>query len=735
MGNPAKAIEYHTRCLEFARKTNSKVEHATASINLGFDYLQAHNYLNASSYAKEGLATADTLKNLKLQIEAARILSEAFTATRDYEKALRYHKLYKQFSDSLTREQNFLTLNDIQTRYDVSRKENEINTLKIDKALQEAQVQKLRSRNLLFVAVILIITLVLAFFFYRARANRRISNRLREINETKSRFFANLSHEFRTPLTLMIGPAEKLIATSREKERPWLELIHRNALRLLFLDEQLLEFTRIDSGVQKLQLVSGDIMLAAKVIANGFVMMAEKKGVTFRMSFPETPVKTLFDPDILEKTLGNLISNAIKYTPEGGTVVVKAETVMFEAVENVCFEVADTGPGIPADKQELIFERFYQLGRDAGNSYGGTGIGLALTRELILLHHGAVTLNSKPGGGSVFTIRIPLDTTLYSKEETAAVKPWKESGGNLQAESVTAIREIISDRLTPDQEPGPDPTVKILIVEDHNDMRAYLKAILQEHYQVFEASNGTMGLSEARRIKPDLVLTDIMMEETDGLDLCNLLRADQETSHIPVIMLTALHTMADRVRGLDTGADDYITKPFNELELLARIRTLLNRRSILMAMFSNEFRIEAPAPAIQSADARFIQRLIDIVDQHMDNPDFDVNILSESAGLSRSQLHRRLTEITGKSATGFIRVIRMKRAAQFLELGAGNISEAMYSVGFDNLSYFSKCFREVYGMSPGEYQDLKKRELKSQNETKSGKKLDNSTEMLVPKTT
>jgi DNA-binding response OmpR family regulator len=289
--------------------------------------------------------------------------------------------------------------------------------------------------------------------------------------------------------------------------------------------------------------------------------------------------------------------------------------------------------------------------------------------------------------------------------------------------------------LTPDQEPGPDPTVKILIVEDHNDMRAYLKAILQEHYQVFEASNGTMGLSEARRIKPDLVLTDIMMEETDGLDLCNLLRADQETSHIPVIMLTALHTMADRVRGLDTGADDYITKPFNELELLARIRTLLNRRSILMAMFSNEFRIEAPAPAIQSADARFIQRLIDIVDQHMDNPDFDVNILSESAGLSRSQLHRRLTEITGKSATGFIRVIRMKRAAQFLELGAGNISEAMYSVGFDNLSYFSKCFREVYGMSPGEYQDLKKRELKSQNETKSGKKLDNSTEMLVPKTT
>lgn len=243
----------------------------------------------------------------------------------------------------------------------------------------------------------------------------------------------------------------------------------------------------------------------------------------------------------------------------------------------------------------------------------------------------------------------------------------------------------------------------ILIVEDNKDMRQYIRYILMEHYQVSEASDGAGGLKEAIRTKPDLIITDIMMEGMDGLELCNQLREHHQVSHIPVIMLTALHTSADRIAGLETGADDYLTKPFNEQELLARIRNLISRREALKNLFTQEFRMEPSAPVVTSADARFVQRLIEIVEKNMDNPDFDVTMLSESVGLSRSQLHRRLSAVTGQPATGFIRVIRMKRAAQLLKLKSGNISEVMYMVGFDNLSYFSKCFREVYNLTPKEY--------------------------------
>ena len=234
-------------------------------------------------------------------------------------------------------------------------------------------------------------------------------------------------------------------------------------------------------------------------------------------------------------------------------------------------------------------------------------------------------------------------------------------------------------------------------------MRAYLHGILDEHYQVVEAENGKAGLDASLRIKPDLIITDIMMDEMDGIELCNHLKNNNLVSHIPVIMLTALHNTTDKIKGLETGADDYLTKPFNGHELLARIRNLINQREALKKLFANEFRLEPDAPAITSADARFLQRLITTVEENIDNPDLDVTLLGTAAGLSRSQLHRKITALTGQSATAFIRIIRLKRAAQLMEQKAGNISEIMYAVGFDNLSYFSKCFRDVYQMTPTEY--------------------------------
>lgn len=703
LGQAGKALEFHLKTLDYALKTNNKHELATAYINIGFDHFQSGHYQEAVRYSSLGLNISDELKNLHFQAEAVRILSESYPKLNNYSEAYRFQKLYKLYSDSIFKEQNSRTLKEIQEKYETAKKENEINALKISQNEQKLQLQNLRTRNLLFIALLLLISLGLVFFFYRNRVNRKISLRLKEINEQKSRFFANLSHEFRTPLTLMIGPAEKLLESASENERPWLELIRRNASRLLFLDEQLLEFTRLDSGVQKLKLVSGNIILAARIIADSFNILAEKKQIHYEKIFPDEPVKMYFDPDILEKTAGNLLSNAFKYTPEGKSITFRVITDFVDNEAVVRFIISDTGIGIPADRQEMIFERFYQLIHHSGNTFTGAGIGLALTRELIELHHGAVNVESEEGKGSNFTITLPAGENKYSREELDSVIQWDGSGELLRpvdtGESFT--RENVP---APEENQNLKPeNLTILLVEDNPDMRQYVRDILAVHYNVAEAADGDAGLAEAISLVPDLIVTDIMMDGMDGFELCNQLRDNKKVSHIPVIMLTALHTLPDRIKGLETGADDYLSKPFNGHELLARIRNLIQQRMMLKELFRQEFRIEPSAPPVASADARFIGKLIGIVEKNMDNPDFDVNILSDSVGLSRSQLHRRLTAITGQPATGFIRTIRMKRAAQLLKQQSGNISEVMYAVGFDNLSYFSKCFREIYQVSPGEY--------------------------------
>ena len=703
---PEKAIEFHNKTLEYARLNNNRVEMATALINLGFDYSLAGKHRQSIDFTNRGLKISDSLKILKFQTEAVRILAESYESLNDYANALRFHKMFKKYSDSLEREQNVKIIHEIQTKYEVTKKENEINILKINKNNQELELKNLQARNFLFIGLILLVSFGLVFFFYRSRINKKISRKLHEINEMKSRFFSNLSHEFRTPLTLMIGPAEKLLERAGEAERPWLELIHRNASRLLFLDEQLLEFTRIDSGAQKLKLVSGDIVLAARIIGQNFESFATRRNIFYEQSYPGEPITALFDPDILEKTLGNLLTNAFKYTPEGNSVHFEVSREMKEGQSMISFIVNDTGPGIPDDKKEQIFERFYQLNRNAGTSFGGAGIGLALTRELIELHHGSCFVESREGVGSKFTLMLPESKDVYSPSELESMTPWSGHHYKPLPPSAETGPEVDSGEAHPpilSIDPESSKNLQILIVEDNKDMRQYIRYILMDHYQVSEAVDGASGLKEAIRLKPGLIITDIMMEGMDGLELCNQLRENNQVSHIPVIMLTALHTSADRIRGLETGADDYLTKPFNEQELLARIRNLITRREALRSLFTQEFRMEPSAPAVTSADARFIQKLIEIVENNIDNPEFDVTMLSESIGLSRSQLHRRLSVVTGQSATGFIRVIRMKRAAQLLKQKAGNISEVMYLVGFDNLSYFSKCFREVYNVTPKEY--------------------------------
>ncbi|MFZ4522814.1 MAG: tetratricopeptide repeat protein [Bacteroidales bacterium] len=717
IGKVKEAIVNHEKALALAREFNSNLDMALGYTNLGFDYQKENNYKQAVYFAAKGLVISRQLNDYKLIRESSRVLFESYYSLRRFEEAYRYHVLFKQYSDSITDESNLKAMAEIQTKYAVVSKQNEITALKSEKDKQELQIQKLRAWYGLAIGFFFAFLAVALIFFYRARVSRKLSLKLREINEMKSHFFANLSHEFRTPLTLMLGPAEKLMETATPDDKPWLELIHRNASRLLFLDEQLLEFTKIDSGAQKIHLVHGNILIPLKTIAESYILLAGQKKTDYAIHLPVDPLEVYFDPDILEKVTGNLLSNAFKYTPAERSVnlsvsIINRELIPFSADQiqplagrYVRIDVRDTGTGIPEAKKEVIFERFFQLNHNSGNTVGGVGIGLALTRELLTLHHGFITLESKEGAGSLFSVFLPADPGIYSMEEIVELRPYKLSENQINnqvpTEKTVALSPVTNAEVHDQQDEIELPMV--LVVDDNADMRSYIKQILYGKYLLLDADNGISGFEIACKTVPDLIVTDVMMYPVNGIELCMNLKNDEKTSHIPVIMLTALSASQEKITGLETGADDYITKPFSNQELLVRIRNLINQRIKLRQLFSNSSRFDPKTISVTSADEKFLNKLVQLIEANIDNSDLDTEFLLSHIPMSRSQLHRKIKGLTDQPITGFIRIIRIKRAAQLLEQKFGNVSDVMYAVGFNNLSYFTKSFREVYNMTPTEF--------------------------------
>ncbi|MCX6306984.1 MAG: tetratricopeptide repeat protein [Bacteroidetes bacterium] len=716
-GKVREAILNHEKALALARDFNSNIDLALGYTNLGFDYQKENNYQRAIFYAGKGLALSRQLNDYKLIRESSRVLFECYYSLKNFEEAYRYHVLFKQYSDSTVNENNLKEMAEIQTKYAVVSKQNEITALKSVKDNQELQIQTMRAWYSLAIGIFVALLAMALFFFNRSRNSRKISLKLREINDMKSHFFANLSHEFRTPLTLMLGPAEKLMETATPGDKPWLELIHRNASRLLFLDEQLLEFTKIDSGTQKIHLVTGNILIPLRSIAESYTLFAGQKNIEYSIDLPGEAVEVYFDPDILEKVTGNLLSNAFKYTPAGQAVKLTVSVVNNElppknagmnhpaAGSYIRIDVGDTGSGIPEAKKEVIFERFFQLNHNPGNTVGGVGIGLALTRELLTLHHGFITLESTEGIGSRFSVLLPADPGIYSKEEMFEVRPYKPAANQMNTPGFAEEAVLLNDLQEPEtpDTPGEKELPLVLVVDDNADMRSYIKKVLHLQYTLSDAENGDTGFEIACATVPDLILTDVMMYPVNGIELCRRLKQDERTSHIPVIMLTALTASQEKIEGLETGADDYITKPFSHQELLVRIKNLISQRMKLRQLFSSSMNFEPKAISVTSADEKFLNKLVQLIESNIDNSDLDTDFLLNNIPMSRSQLHRKIKGLTDQPITGFIRIIRIKRAAQLLEQKFGNVSDVMYAVGFSNLSYFTKSFREVYNMTPSEF--------------------------------
>ena len=537
------------------------------------------------------------------------------------------------------------------------------------------------------------------------------AEQLRELDAVKARFFANISHEFRTPLTLLLGPIQDALkGGDRDQLEEHLPLMQRNAERLLSLIGQLLDLSKLEAGGMQLHARQTDLVPLLCQLALAFASRAERQGLTL-IYYPEVETLPCFvDIDKLEKIVLNLLSNAFKFTDRGGKVRVHLARRHADTGAWAEIAVQDTGKGIPDAALPYMFGRFHQVVAGTTPSHEGTGIGLALTRELVELHQGTITVESTENFGSTFTVRLPLGQAhLQTGDLAEVIEP--------DAPDSLARRDVPADLFEGDgpaeyaapaavQEPEEHaekdrPTV--LVIEDNRDMRAYLKSHLAPRYRFAEAANGETGLELVRSLKPDLIISDVMMPLLDGLSLCRIVKSDPTLGRIPIVLLTARADEHSKMEGLATGADDYLAKPFNAEELLVRVENLIDFRRKLCAHFGGQVVVEPGRVVVTSAEAAFIERVRDIVEAQLGDTHFGVDELAAEVGLSARQLLRRMKETAGLTPNGYIRMLRLERAAQLLAQRAGSVSEIAYKVGFNQPDYFSKLFRQVFGVPPSEY--------------------------------
>lgn len=523
------------------------------------------------------------------------------------------------------------------------------------------------------------------------------ATQMAELDEIKTRFFTNISHEFRTPLTLILNLVADLI--KKYPNDSLFVTLKRSSQRLLSLTNQLLDLSKLDSGQLSIHIQKGDLARFMQELTEGFELVAQNLSLSFQFTQNRQEAIACFDSDFIEKIITNLLSNAFKFTQKGGKITLSIEYTPF--LDSVKITVKDDGIGISASKTMHIFERFYQADDTQKRAYEGTGIGLALVKEIVTLHKGTILVQSLEGIGTTFTVNLPIDEQTWKDQlslSNTATAPYR--GIELESFAVHPLNGV-----TPSfPSPITDDENILLLVEDNFELRHYIRSIFEHDYRIIEAVDGQDGLEKAFQTIPDLVICDVMMPRMDGFEFCRRLKTDEKTNHIPVLVLTAKTSVLSKIQGHEMGADNYLTKPFYREELEVIVNNLILQRNTLRQKY--EMKAVSLGPdeiKINSLEEQFITKAKSTIESHITESSFNVEQFALTMNVTPVVLRRKIKALTNQTVTEYVRNYRLQRAADLLRKHSGTVTEIAFQVGFENVSYFGKVFQDVYGKSPSEF--------------------------------
>lgn len=704
--NKEKTKMYLDEALAISLSVGNKVAELSTRSKLAKIFKDSGDLLKAEEQFKITEKISIEIDSKERLLEAYMNLIEIKTKLGQSREALSYLVKYVPLKDTLFKLERARQIAELEASYETEKKDQTIMLLN-----QQKSIQQTRELILVWGSLFVALSAVLIYLLQRSRTRKTknllkmqqlLNEKLTEVDKLKSGFYANISHEFRTPLTLILAPLEnelkkKLSAEGRES----MLLIRRSANRLLELVNQLLDLSKLESGKMELRIKEGNLPQLLSVLAASFDSLAQFKRIDFVKDINVEGGRFWFDQDKVEKIVTNLLANAFKFTPADKSISFSADC---EDGRTLTIIISDTGAGIPIQEQANVFSPFYQTRQTVTTNQPGTGLGLSLVKELVKLYKGSVNLQSVPGAGTSFKVKLAVDRESFAEDQIVS-----EASDVLPLQTISSQPDpnnLSSKNIEPFEALASEKNI-VLIVEDNTDLREFMLATLQKnHYSVLAASDGKEALRLALQFVPSLVLSDLMMPVMDGIELTKKMKEDERISHIPVILLTAKNETQARIEGLKTGADDYLTKPFSPDELLVRIANLIEQRKKLAERFRE--RILVPATHVDeiSLDDKFLNRARAIIETNLADYTFTVEKMAEEINLSRTQLLRKIKALTGLSPNDFIKDIRLKRAADMIRQKADTITQIGYAVGFNDQSYFTKCFKKQYGMSPSAYSSL-----------------------------
>ncbi|MBN2893700.1 MAG: tetratricopeptide repeat protein [Bacteroidales bacterium] len=723
IGNYKKSTDEYLKAIDLAEKLNDDVVLSKSFFGVGASYFELGKYEKSVEFLLKSAEIAEKQKYSLLLLDIYEYTANAYSKIKNKDEEIFYLRKYLTLRDSVFSLEKEKIASELLTKYEVEKTEASLELLKKEKIINKSKLLQQRILIILILVFLILISLVTILLYKRNIQKKRTNEileshnleieekqheieqqniklgeqakELQELDGLKSRFFANISHEFRTPLSLIIGQVEKMLSMNNDgKTQQQLNLILRNAKKLLELINQLIDLSRIDKGAIKIKMSYGNITNEIRFITELFSSYAQEQNIELIFIAEEKEINGYFDKEKLDKIMNNLISNAIKNT-EKGNINISISRVKEDEIE---IKVKDTGYGIKKEDLTYIFDRFFMV-ENKKTMQISSGIGLAFTKEMVDLLKGKITVESKEGQGSLFCVTLPISLANYNQNEFELVE-------NIDKKTEINYLEVLKNK---DEENSKVANHKssetILIVEDHSELREFISLNLSEKFNVIEASNGEEGVEMAIKTLPDLIVTDITMPKIDGIELTKTLKNNTDTSHIPIIILTAKVSHESKIEGLQTKADDYLSKPFNFEELFVRINNLLEIRRKLREKYMRSIEVNPSEITCNSIEEQFLEKLLKVVEENMSNTDFSVEMLCEIVGMSRSNIHKKLKSLLNQSATEFINTIRIKRAAQLLMQNAETISEIAYEVGFNSLSYFNKIFRKHFGITPTEMQN------------------------------